>query len=387
MVSLNKNSLAFILYDWATSPITTIHTTFIFSVYFVEKIAVKNGSFLWGVIIATAAIMTAFMGPILGSYADKKRKRKLILFFLTILGGFSTMLLWFAKPGIDYLVFASIFSCISIFTMEVVFVLYNSLLSTSTNKKNYGILSGLSWAAGYLAGIISLVLCLTFFILPEKLILDSAVRKLKIQVAHSGKLSNEQIISILIFILIFLGWVFFSPILGLGIISLIGVIIYLSFGLIEWKELNKNTNWGVIMLFGAAISVGVQMKETGAALWIANNFINYVNNFFTNPNFSYSVISVIITSSLTNILSNAATIAVLGPIVINIGGDSIILPMITALSSAFGFLTIVASPSYMIIHSSGLLKGSDFLKGGWKMMIMSIIILLIFSNLIWPIFF
>ena len=233
--------------------------------------------------------------------------------------------------------------------------------------------------------ITAIILWRTF--LPEKLILDSAVRKLKIQVAHSGKLSNEQIISILIFILIFLGWVFFSPILGLGIISLIGVIIYLSFGLIEWKELNKNTNWGVIMLFGAAISVGVQMKETGAALWIANNFINYVNNFFTNPNFSYSVISVIITSSLTNILSNAATIAVLGPIVINIGGDSIILPMITALSSAFGFLTIVASPSYMIIHSSGLLKGSDFLKGGWKMMIMSIIILLIFSNLIWPIFF
>jgi len=169
MVSLNKNSLAFILYDWATSPITTIHTTFIFSVYFVEKIAVKNGSFLWGVIIAIAAIMTAFMGPILGSYADKKRKRKLILFFLTMLGGFSTMLLWFAKPGIEYLVFASIFSCISIFTMEVVFVLYNSLLSSSTNKKNYGILSGLSWGAGYVAGIISLLLCLVLFIFPEKL--------------------------------------------------------------------------------------------------------------------------------------------------------------------------------------------------------------------------
>ena len=73
MVSLNKNSLAFILYDWATSPITTIHTTFIFSVYFVEKIAVENGSFIWGVIIAIAAMLTAFMGPILGSYADKKR--------------------------------------------------------------------------------------------------------------------------------------------------------------------------------------------------------------------------------------------------------------------------------------------------------------------------
>ena len=66
MVSLNKKSLAFILYDWATSPITTIHTTFIFSVYFVEKIAVKNGSFLWGVISAIVAILTAFMGRVLG---------------------------------------------------------------------------------------------------------------------------------------------------------------------------------------------------------------------------------------------------------------------------------------------------------------------------------
>ena len=84
MVSLNKNSLAFILYDWATSPITTIHTTFIFSVYFVEKIAVKNGSFLWGVIIAIAAIMTAFMGPILGSYADKQRKRTVSYTHLTL---------------------------------------------------------------------------------------------------------------------------------------------------------------------------------------------------------------------------------------------------------------------------------------------------------------
>ena len=42
MVNLNKKSLTFILYDWATSPITTIHTTFIFSVYFVEKIAVEK---------------------------------------------------------------------------------------------------------------------------------------------------------------------------------------------------------------------------------------------------------------------------------------------------------------------------------------------------------
>ena len=119
--------------------------------------------------------------------------------------------------------------------------------------------------------ITAIILWRTFF--PEKLILDSAVRKLKIQVAHSGKLSNQQILSILIFISIFFGWVFFSSTLGLGMISLIGVITYLSFGLIDWREINKNTNWGLIMLFGAAISVGVQMKETVLEK-ICNEFSN-----------------------------------------------------------------------------------------------------------------
>ena len=84
MIKFNQKSLSFILYDWATSPITTIHTTFIFSVYFVESIADENGSFFWGLIIALASIFTAVLGPILGSYSDKNKKRKLILFIFRI---------------------------------------------------------------------------------------------------------------------------------------------------------------------------------------------------------------------------------------------------------------------------------------------------------------
>ena len=82
----NKKQISFILYDWATSPITTIHTTFIFSIYFVEKIAKNDGSFIWGLIVGMASLISAILGPYIGSYADKKGIRKLILFFLTLLG-------------------------------------------------------------------------------------------------------------------------------------------------------------------------------------------------------------------------------------------------------------------------------------------------------------
>ncbi len=219
---------------------------------------------------------------------------------------------------------------------------------------------------------------------PDQRILDSAVRKLKVKVTKAGKMTGNQMMAIGIFILVFLGWVFLSPYLGLGIVALIGVFLYLSFGLIEWHDINRNTNWGVILLFGAAISLGIQMKETGAAEWVATQSINGMSLVIDDLGFMQWFISVFLTGILTNFLSNAATVAVLGPIVLDMGGNPIILGITTSIASAFAYLTIVASPTCMIIHSSGLVKSSDYLKAGWKLFVISIFLLFLISNLYWP---
>ena len=219
---------------------------------------------------------------------------------------------------------------------------------------------------------------------PDQRILDSAVRKLKVKVAKTGAMTGNQIMAIGIFFLVFLGWVFLSPYLGLGIVALIGVFLYLSFGLIEWQDINRNTNWGVILLFGAAISLGVQMKQTGAAEWVATQSINGMSMLVNDLGFMQWFISVFLTGILTNFLSNAATVAVLGPVVLDMGGNPIILGISASIASSFAYLTIVASPTCMIIHSSGLVKSSDYLKAGWKLFVISIVILFLISNLYWP---
>jgi len=219
---------------------------------------------------------------------------------------------------------------------------------------------------------------------PDQRILDSAVRKLKVKVTKTGGITSNQIMAIGIFFLVFLGWVFLSPYLGLGIVALIGVFFYLSFGLIEWQDINRNTNWGVILLFGAAISLGIQMKETGAAEWVATQSINGMSMLVNNLGFMQWFISVFLTGILTNFLSNAATVAVLGPVVLDMGGNPIILGISTSIASSFSYLTIVASPTCMIIHSSGLVKSSDYLKAGWKLFVISIFLLFLISNLYWP---
>jgi len=222
---------------------------------------------------------------------------------------------------------------------------------------------------------------LWFTFKPEHKILDTAVRKLKVQVTKSANMTGREISAIGIFILVFLGWVFLSPVIGLGVVAICGVVLYLLFGLITWEDLNRNTNWGVILLFGAAISMGLQMKDTGAALWVAENTITQLEKITPNIEILQWFVSVFLTGILTNLLSNAATVAVIGPIVLNMGGDPIVIGFSTAIASAFAYLTIVASPTCMIIHSSGLVKSKDYFKAGWKLFLMSIIVLFFMSQL------
>jgi len=231
--------------------------------------------------------------------------------------------------------------------------------------------------------ITAIVLWYTFT--PSQKILDSAVRKLKVQVAKTGDLTINQFMAIGIFLLVFVGWVFLSPFIGLGIVALSGVFLYLSFGLIEWQEINRNTNWGVILLFGSAISLGIQMKETGAALWVAEGTLHYLEIIFQDVAVVRWFVSVVITGILTNLLSNAATVAVLGPIVLDMGGNPLITGIMTSIASAFAYLTIVASPTCMIIHSTGLITSSDYLKAGWKLFIISVVLLLLISMFYWPV--
>lgn len=222
---------------------------------------------------------------------------------------------------------------------------------------------------------------LWFTFKPKHTSMDTAVRKLKIEVAKSGKMTGREISAILLFILVFLGWVFLSPIIGLGIVALIGVVLYLIFGLINWESLNRNTNWGVILLFGAAVSMGSQMESTGAALWVAENIIEVLKGITPNIEILRWFVAVFLTGILTNFVSNAAAVAVNAPIVLNMGGDPIVIGFATAIASSFAYLTVVASPTCMIIHSSGLVKSKDYLKAGWKMFLMSSAVLFIMSQI------
>ena len=218
---------------------------------------------------------------------------------------------------------------------------------------------------------------------PEYKILDSSIRKLVIKVAKSRSMTGRNTVTVIIFILVFLGWIFFSERFGLGTIALTGVFLYILGGFVRWNDLSRHTHWGVIILFGATISLGTSISSTGAALWLADQVIMLFGSMMDTFPFFSDLIVIMITAAMTNILSSSATVAVLGPITMNLVPDMMHIGLVTAVSSAFGYFTAVAAPACTIVYSSGMIKANDFIRLGMRIGIVSILLLMIYINTYW----
>ena len=218
--------------------------------------------------------------------------------------------------------------------------------------------------------------------------LGPAVEKLKAQVGDEGALSGKHFVAIFLFLLTLVGWVGFSSQVGMGTIAILGAVLFLVTGLVRWQDLNSGVNWGVVLLYAAAISLGVQMRDTGAAAWVAGLFMDALAPVGMDSGIGLLGAVMVLTTFITNTMSNGAAVAVLGPIVLSIAVGSETNPlavgMVTAVSSAFAYFTVIGTPASTIVYSSGYLRSSDFMKVGWRMALMSFIILLLASKIYWP---
>ena len=234
--------------------------------------------------------------------------------------------------------------------------------------------------------IVTIILLYTFK--PEYKDLSRAVVKLRSQVLDQGPMKPSDWVAIAIFFLVLLGWIFLSGELGMGTVALMGAAAFLIAGLVRWEDVNAGVNWGVVLLYAAAISLGVEMKVTGAAQWVAEHFLSMMAPLGADHGIGLWASISALTTAVTNTMSNGAAVAVLGPIVLKVatvaGESPLVIGFITAISSAFAYLTVVGTPACTIVYASGYLKTTDFLKVGFRMAAVSIILMLAAAYVYWP---
>ena len=150
-----------VLFDWATQPFYTLVVTFLFGPYFVNGFIGDPalGATLWAYATGGAELVAALLAPVLGSIADAGFPRK------PWIAGFSVLLvvglcgLWLAVPGqtgrapLVLLSFA-----LATIGAELATVFNNAMMPSLVSHKRLGTLSGIGWAAGYVGGLVSLVI-------------------------------------------------------------------------------------------------------------------------------------------------------------------------------------------------------------------------------------
>lgn len=172
---------AWAAWDWGSAAFNAVVTTFVFTVYLtgssfaepgadVEAVTSLHSQWLgWG--LAAAGVLVALTAPALGTLADAGGRRRPLLAVTSAVVGLSILALWFVRPvegGMDDAVRLGVtLLAVGTIAAEIAGVAYNALLLQISGPRTIGRISGIGWGAGYVGGIVLLLVLYFGFIQPD----------------------------------------------------------------------------------------------------------------------------------------------------------------------------------------------------------------------------
>ena len=216
---------------------------------------------------------------------------------------------------------------------------------------------------------------------------------------ESIEMNSVRVLTLVIFVVIALTWVFsgqinplISGLLGLqkniasfdSVVALLAAIVICSTGIASWKQIQESTDWGVLMLFGGGLTLSAVLKDSGASKILADSIV-----FMIEGQHFYLIGLLVATFIifLTEFTSNTASAALLVPIFISIaqslGMPEIGLALIIGLGASCAFMLPVATPPNAIVFGSGQVKQSEMVKAGFVLNLVCILVISTMGYLFW----
>jgi UMF1 family MFS transporter len=157
--------LGWLSFECSTQPFFSLVTTFVYAPYFAAAVAPNptEGQALWGFATSAAGLAIAVLSPLLGAVSDATGPRKpwIAAFGVALMAGSAT--LWFGKPGDTTMIVPTLVAfAIGAVGAQCAMVFANAMMPSLVPPARLGRLSGIGWAAGYIGGLVSLLLTLAF---------------------------------------------------------------------------------------------------------------------------------------------------------------------------------------------------------------------------------
>ena len=227
------------------------------------------------------------------------------------------------------------------------------------------------------------------FLKPEKKVIPGLRERAKRLNAELGPITKKEILAAVI---VFSAIAFLSarsvipalkPIDKSGII-LITTVLFFVFGILDINDL-EGIPWNIILLFGGAMSIGLCLWTSGAAQWLAINWLT----LFQESNWFVFVLSIaLFVLVMTNFIMNVAAIAISIPVALVIAPYLGVAPeviMFAALVTAgMPFLLLVGAAPNAIAYESKQFTSGEFFKYGVPASILLLVVLGVAMVTIWP---
>ncbi len=187
---------------------------------------------------------------------------------------------------------------------------------------------------------------------------------------------------LLIFVAVVTLWLLSKPLsqwLGIdkgfdSLVAIAAAVLLMTSGLLEWKQFEKNTEWGVLLLFGGGITLSSVLSLTGASAFLADELVTL---FAGVSPLLFLALAVTLMIFLTEISSNTASAALFIPIFFSlpeaqIGLSPELLSLSVAVAASCAFMLPVATPPNAIVFGTGLIQQRQMMRVGLVLNLMCI---------------
>jgi sodium-dependent dicarboxylate transporter 2/3/5 len=215
--------------------------------------------------------------------------------------------------------------------------------------------------------------------------LTPGLAAIKEETRKMGKMTYPEYVTFGMLMLILFLWIVGGEELGLGGPSLLALLIPVVFKTTDWKKILGGISWDAWFMYCGALTLGALLKESGAALWLAQSFLKILGAVGMNEGFGLWVGMSALSGLMTNFMSDAGTTALLGPIVIPMGimtgvaGEPWAVGLAVAFATSFAHFLIVGTPNNAIVYGLGIYPDTgekmihpmDFVKYGFILFLLS----------------
>lgn len=162
----------------------------------------------------------------------------------------------------------------------------------------------------------------------------------------------------------------------LMVAALFGVLLLFLFRCISAEEIYNSVNWSVIFLLAGVIPLGIALQNTGAVAVLAGSITVLAQAV---PPIVFLGILYLMTTLITEVISNNATVVLMFPIALSVALELGINPHAVALIIMFAastsFLSPVGYQTNAMVYGAGEYRFSDFVKVGAPLNILLMVVL------------